>query len=168
MGTTDTEYWRKLRVGEVREMNCGDQAKILEYNNAFDIKIEFLDNYHYQTHCHYSNFQRGTVKNPYHPNKYGGVIGEGDNKISINQKMTKEYDAWIKMLARSKDEKYKQIETTYLDVDCCEEWMNFNTFADWFKENTIDYSGTKAVDKDWIKQGNKIYCPEYCAIVHLW
>ncbi len=44
--------------------------KIIEYNNATDIIVEFQDEQHYQTKSDYSNFRKGTIKN------WGKRVGE--------------------------------------------------------------------------------------------
>lgn len=153
------------RVGEIRTMNCGDNAIIIEYINSKNVVIKFLDEFNYIATVEYGNFCKGTIRNPYHKNVYGGYAGEGEYNFSKNSKPTRIYDKWVRMLQRSKDIEFKKRQTTYKEVDCCDEWLNFNVFVDWFNENDITSEERIELDKDWIKQGNKLYCPEYCSIV---
>lgn len=154
------------RIGETRKMSCGDYAKIIKYNNVNDVIVEFQDDHHYMCTVEYWNFARGHVKNPYHKNKYGGYIGVGDYKVSENRKGTYIYDAWIRMLERSYGEKFKERYPAYNDVTCCNEWLCFQNFAKWYEEHYYKVDGqSMEVDKDWIKFGNKVYCPEFCEVV---
>lgn len=155
------------RTGEVRKMNCGDYAEIIRCNGTLDIDVQFKDEFgHIVENALYCNFQRGTIKNPYHKNKYGAYLGAGNNEVTINRKATVARDAWARMIDRSKNEKFKEKNPAYKDTDCCEDWLCFQTFADWYNENYYTVDGqSMEVDKDWLKVGNQIYCPEYCSIV---
>lgn len=61
---------KKDRNGEEKYSNDGCLMKIIKYNNANDIIVEFQDEYHYQTKSQYSLFRKGTIKN------WGKRIGE--------------------------------------------------------------------------------------------
>lgn len=154
------------RLGEVRQMNCGDFAKIINYIDTKNVFVEFQDDFKYTCKVEYWNFARGNVKNPYHINCYGGYIGEGKYPMTVNKKGTYIYDAWVRMLERSKDESFKDKYPVYKDVNCCDEWLCFQNFAEWYDSHYYNVDGqAMEVDKDWIKFGNKIYCPEFCEIV---
>lgn len=61
---------------------------------------------------------------------------------------------------RCYDVKYSKKHPTYKDCTVCEEWHNFQTFAKWFDENYYEIENTiMDLDKDILKNGNKIYCP---------
>lgn len=157
------------RLGEIRQMNCGDYAKIVEYNKYKDIVVEFQDNYKVRVHTTYYNFLRGQVKNPYCPTVYGvGIIG-GKYKVSTNRIETKEYIAWYNMLKRCFDKNYKEKHQTYLNVDCCEEWLHFENFYEWLhnQDNFDRWLNNKGwnLDKDIIVKHNKIYYPDACCLV---
>lgn len=154
------------RLGETRQMNCGDFAKIIEYKDVKNVVVEFQDEHKYTCNAEYWNFARGAIKNPYHKNSYGGYVGVGNYPMTINKKSTYIYDAWIRMLERSKDESFKDKYPVYKDVDCCDEWLCFQNFAEWYDNHYYEVEGqAMEVDKDWIRFGNKIYCPEFCEIV---
>ena len=51
------------RLGEIRNNKRGTPMKIIRYDSADDIDIEFLDEFHYvKKHNTYSNFKSGGVK----------------------------------------------------------------------------------------------------------
>ena len=155
-----------VRLGEIKQMNCGDFAKIIEYKDVKNIVVEFQDEHRYVCSAEYWNFARGTIRNPYHKNCYGGYAGVGKYLMTINKKGTYIYDAWIRMLERSKDETFKNRYPVYKNVDCCDEWLCFQNFAEWYEDHYYEIDGqAMEVDKDWIKFGNKIYCPEFCEVV---
>lgn len=67
---------RTNRVNEEKYSNDGCLMKIIEYNSATDIVVEFQDKYHYRVSTSYGNFKKGTIKN------WGKRVGE---KIYNNQ-----------------------------------------------------------------------------------
>ena len=156
---------RTDRVGEIKKMSCGDYAKIVEYNSSLDVVVEFQDENKYTCNAEYWNFARGHVKNPYHKNQYGGHVGVGKYNITENRKGTYIYNAWIRVLERSFSENFKQRFPTYKNVTCCDEWLCFQNFAEWYEDNYYEIDGqSMELDKDWIQFENNIYCPELCVI----
>lgn len=158
------EILKKQRIGEERYNNSGDLMRIIEYNNSYQVLIEFQDDFKYQEMVLYSNFIKGTVKNPYHRILYNrGYIGVGSFRPSINRNSTIQYDAWRKMFDRCYG---KNQEDTYIGCEVCEEWYDFQVFAKWYTEHYWkDEKYPMQIDKDWLKFGNKIYSPETCEIV---
>lgn len=75
---------------------------------------------------------------------------------------TKAYCVWKDMLRRGYSEAYKNKRPTYEDVTVCEDWFDYQKFAEWFYNN---YKAGFQLDKDIIKRGNKIYCPEFCRFI---
>ena len=77
------------RTGETNISNEGCSIKIVEYNNARDITVEFQDGYKYRLHTRYEYFKNGKCKNPYYPSVYGhGYLGVDRNG---NVPKTKEF-----------------------------------------------------------------------------
>ena len=72
------------------------------------------------------------------------------------------YDVWVSMLKRCYSEKVQSRQPTYKGCIVCEEWLIFSNFKAWME--TQDWEG-KQLDKDLLKEGNKVYCPEYCIFV---
>lgn len=72
------------------------------------------------------------------------------------------YNVWKDMLRRGYSNSYKDKRPTYKDVTVCEEWFDYQSFAGWFYKN---YKEGYQLDKDLIKKGNKVYCPEFCRFI---
>lgn len=159
------------RLGTENHNNQGCLMKIIEYNSSTDIVIEFQDEYKTRVKSAWKEFSNGGIKNPYYPEVYGvGMVG---NKYptTLNNKQTKDYEAWCNMLQRCFDIKIKNKKRylTYQDVTCCDEWLLFNNFYEWLhSQNNYDkwLNGDKwAIDKDILIKENKIYSPDTCCLV---
>lgn len=141
---------------------------LIEYNSYSDIKIQFDDNWAAIVHTTYGHFKNGTVKNPYHPNKYGGIVGDKRNSSS-NGAMCKEYIAWYNILIRCYDVKHKIKSPRYIGCKVCDEWKYYWNFYDWIcaQENYDAWrkEDNWAIDKDIKFKHNKIYSPNNCLLV---
>lgn len=143
--------------------------KIIKYNNAHDVVVEFQDKYKANIHTEYKHFLSGNVKNPYYTSVFNvGMIG---NKYPsfVNGKSTKEHLMWRHMLERCFCDTFKNKHPTYENSSCCEEWLLFENFYEWLhsQENFDKWlNGERwAIDKDILIKGNKIYSPETCCLV---
>ena len=72
------------------------------------------------------------------------------------------YRKWKDVLKRCYSEKFQSKHQTYEGCSACEEWFTLSKFKAWME--TQDWEG-KNLDKDLLKEGNKIYSPEYCIFV---
>lgn len=108
-----------------------------------------------------------TRKSPYKKTICGmGYIGEGNYVVSINKTFTMEYRYWQSMISRCYNKKRHVKYITYKNVDCCNEWLNFQVFAKWFDENYYQVEGQRMdLDKDILHKGNKVYSPNDCIFV---
>lgn len=68
----------------------------------------------------------------------------------------------MNMLTRCYCKKYQEKRPTYTDCIVCEEWLIFSNFRKWGEVH--DYE-CKALDKDFLIEGNKVYSPETCVFV---
>ena len=169
------------RTGEVGVSNESCIMKIVEYDNANNIIVEFEDEHKYRLHTKYSNFKNGQCKNPYFASVLGhgylGVDKEGnvpktkefkDGKLCVTQ----EYHKWQNMLQRYFDNKYKEKKPTYKNVTCCSRWLCFANFLEDFailkQEYNWDENEKLNLDKDILHKGNKIYSLENCVLVPDW
>lgn len=144
---------RELRIGEEKTNYQNDIMKIISYNNANDIVVEFQDSNHGTVHTNYYNFKSKSVKNPYHPEVCGvGMIGDKYPARKPNGNPTKEYYAWRDMLRRCFDEKKIEKNPTYKDVVCSDDFLYYEIFYDWLhsQENFDRWLNGKgwAIDKD--------------------
>jgi hypothetical protein len=96
-----------------------------------------------------------------------GYIGEGPYKIRINGKKTTSYIVWEQMIRRCYSSKQQEsISKSYVDCEVCEEWHNYQNFAQWYEENYYEVPDQHMqVDKDILIKGNKIYSPDTCVII---
>ena len=160
------ENFKEQREGEVNTSNEGYELKIIKYENRRNVYVEIQDKYKTIVKVQYIQFKKGEIKNPYHPNKFGGYIGVGKFESSISNKKTKAYQTWIDMLKRCYDERYKEKEPTYKDCHVCNEWLNFQNFAEWFYNNYYEIEEQRMhLDKDVLYKNNKIYSPKTCIFV---
>ena len=152
------------RVGEKFIILDGYEAEIINYKKATDIDVRLNTGVILTTT--YSNLKKGCLKNPYHPSVYGvGYMGVGKYTSQINGKLWKGYDVWHSFLRRSYWKGYHASEKSYKDVTVCDEWHNFQNFAEWFEENYKDYMQGWDLDKDIICSDCKIYSPQTCTFV---
>jgi hypothetical protein len=152
---------RTNRQGEWWVNNDGDNLLIVEYNGVNDCTIKFDDGTILKN-IKYHNIISGGVKNNNRRSVFGvGYIGYGKHKASIKSKHTKCYSIWRGMLQRCYYQ-YKDFNVSYKDVVVCQEWHNFQNFAEWFEENYID--GWQ-LDKDLLSTGYKVYSPITCCFI---
>ena len=173
---------RKIdRTGETNISNEGCVMKILEYNNRFDITVEFQDEHKYRVHTRYGYFKNGQCKNPFFASVFGhgylGVDKEGNVPNTYESKDGKnvhtwEYNKWLGMLRRCFDNKLKDRYPTYKDATCCDRWLCFANFLEDFEVLKQEYSWNENeklnLDKDILHKGNKIYGLENCVLVPQW
>lgn len=98
---------------------------------------------------------------------YGvGYIGEGKYSSKEEGKRSKVYDIWHSILARCYDKKTVSKFPTYNNCTVCDEWLDYQNFAQWYNDNYYQIENEKmCVDKDILFKGNKTYSPETCCIV---
>ena len=169
------------KTGETNISNEGCIMKIVEYNNAKDIIVEFQDEHKYRVHTSYQNFKKGKCKNPFFASVFGyGYLGVDKNsnvpkmsEFKDGKKInTWEYNKWQSMLKRCFDNKYKEKHPTYKDTACCERWLCFANFLEDFGilKNEYNWSEdeTLNLDKDILHKNNKIYSLENCVLVPDW
>lgn len=142
--------------------------KIICYRSWDDIDVEFLDEYKFiKEHTTYSNFKKGEIKNPYDKSVFDvGYIGAGKymTRNRILRKPETSYETWTSMLERC----YKNEKSfpAYFGVcSVCDEWLNFQSFAEWFENNKYEVDERLHIDKDILFPGNKVYSPNMCLLV---
>ena len=154
------------RTGEEGHNNFGSKMIISKYNNSKDIDV-YLPEYNcYVKNVMYKDFKKGNIKCPYEKRTYGiGYIGEGKYKSMENGKLSKCYITWKSMLERCYYKKLNR-NPTYKDVIVCDEWHNFQNFAEWYYNNYYEIPNkVMCLDKDILFKGNKVYSPETCVFV---
>lgn len=158
------EKAKNERLGEINKNTFGTKMKIIEYDNARSIVVEFQDDYKYKKRCEYRQFKNGQVKNPYDKEVCKvGFIGIGDNNRVKNKE---EYHHWRNILLRCYDAYHINEFPTYKDCFTEEYLHNFQNFVQWYKENYYECNGERMhIDKDILEKGNKIYDREHMIFV---
>jgi hypothetical protein len=72
------------------------------------------------------------------------------------------YRKWHSMIGRCYSKKRHLTQPTYINCTVCDEWLTFSKFKAWME--CQDWEG-KQIDKDILKLGNKVYCPDACIFI---
>lgn len=156
------------KIGDINYNTNGEKMEVIAVSSYGDITIQFEDGT-IKEHVSYARFKDGMVKNYMSPSVLGIGI-TGNEKVRINGVHTKEYRTWRRMLIRCYANEDNESLKTYKDCSVCEEWKYFPNFKQWchsqdnwnkVMENPKEFQ----LDKDIIKKGNRIYCPDYCSFV---
>ena len=156
------------RTGEFGYNNDGERMVIVRYGYRRDIDVQFTKDGTIVEHKHYNDFKKGCISNPMTPSLYGiGCIGIGKFKSrDENGKPTKAYIAWKHMMKRCYDLKFQEKYPTYKGCTVCQEWWNFQVFAEWYYSHYYEIENERmALDKDILCKGNKLYSPDTCVFV---
>ena len=155
------------RTGERGINTFGSEMIIVGYRMNRDIDVYFPEYDWIAKNREYKNFKNDKIKCPYERRVFGvGYIGEGKYKTTENGKNTRIYSTWHDMLRRCYSEKVHERNPTYIDCEVCEEWYDFQAFAEWYEKNYYEIEGEiMHLDKDILHKGNKIYSKETCIFV---
>ncbi len=150
-------------VGQEFYNNYGEKAIVIEHDGYAHITIKSTNGY--IRNVSFQKLKEKNWKTPYAlTNRNKGYIGEGKYSSKINDIKTPEYLAWNGMLDRCYCDHSKK-HKAYVGCSVCDEWLNFQNFAEWYNDNLWNCDERIAVDKDILHKGNKIYTPENCIIV---
>ena len=163
------EDFKTQRVGTIKENYQGCKMKVIRYENANDITIQFLDDYRTEINSNWVNFQTGGIKNPMFPTvRDVGIVG---NEVSIveNGQKIKEYQTWVNIINRCYNNRNTNRDRTYSDCSLDEKWLYFPNFYRWIISQP-NYEKWKKdtswqIDKDILCKGNRIYSENTCCLV---
>ena len=165
----------KYVIGAVFESKSGGKFEIIEIVDCNYVKIRFLDEFQFEKIVKKDLIRKNSVKNPYKPTIFGvGYFGVGPYRAKYGSaakgaRSSVEYNTWQNMLQRCYYDKCIS-RVSYNSVSVCNEWHNFQNFAEWycskakiFKGNVV---GRLHVDKDIISKGtSSVYSPETCCLI---
>ena len=151
-------------VGKVCQSKLSGDFKILKYNDARDVEIQFLKT-GFETVVELGNIKSGKVKDPYVPSVYGiGIVGT-KYLISEGDVLTKEYVLWCNMLQRCYSDTYQKKQPTYKDCEVSENFKYYEYFYEWC-QNQIGFGECGfQLDKDLLTKGNKVYSENTCVFI---
>ena len=151
-------------VGKVCKSKLSGDFKILKYNDAKDVEIQFLKT-GYETTVELGSIRKGNVKDPYAPSVCGVGITGTKYSPSINGVKTKEYVLWMSMLIRCYNESFKKKRQTYEGCEVSNKFKSYEYFYEWCnKQIGFDVSGFE-LDKDLLMKGNKVYSEDTCVFI---
>ena len=144
--------------------NQGYEISIIDYKGANNCTIEFNDKHKTILHTiKMEHVRKGNIKNPFHPLVWGvGYLGIREYKKDYDIELKPTYKKWNRLLERGYSKTLKEKYPTYKDIVVCEDWHNFQNFAEWYEEN---YKEGFQLDKDILIKGNKIYSEDTCCFV---
>jgi len=161
-------------LGMIFESNCCGKFKVVEKSNRFYTDYRGVKTYYWKCIFLETNFVKyslktailnGNVKDYRHKSVYNvGCLGDDYEELKDGDI----YETWIRMMGRC----YNQNNKSYkFNNTVCERWHNYCNFHNDYKkllgyEDMINNSNVKfSLDKDFIKEGNKIYSFETCIII---
>ena len=155
-------------VGKVCKSKSSGDFKVVKYNNARDVEVQFL-NTGYEATVELGSIRKGEVKDRYLPSVYGvGVIGER-YPSTINGVQTKEYELWKGMLQRCYSDALKKKYPTYEGCEVSDKFKSYEYFYEWCNKQigfSNDGDGNPfQLDKDLLIKGNKIYSESTCVFI---
>lgn len=155
------------KVGEININTFGSKMIIAKYRKYNDIDVYFPEYDWTYYHTRYEHFKNGRIKCPYESRYYDkGYIGDGKYALSMNGIDTKVARIWSHMLERCYSNNLHKKYPTYKDCEVCDEWLNFQNFAEWCEKNYYEIEGERMdLDKDILSKNNKIYSPDTCIFV---
>lgn len=155
-----------IEVGCIFTNTQGCKAKVIKKKGQGNFLMEYQDDEKYRRIYPYKALSTGNFWNPYHKSYYGvGYIGAGKYRSSINNEMQRSFIVWQGILQRCYGDIPKARSNNSQDTfTVCDEWHNYQNFADWYVSHVFDISDFD-VSVSVMKSGNKHYCPEYCELL---
>ena len=154
-----------VKEGDIFTNTDGCEYVVLKYNGSRNVLIRFLDTDAHEMIVETGSIFKGCIKNPFHRRALGvGFMGVGAYSSGVKESPDRgaAYRKWKCMLERC----YGCRDlVAYKDVVVCEEWHNFQNFANWATEQKGFTEKGWELDKDILSNGVKIYSPETCAFI---
>lgn len=156
-----------VEVGDIFETNLNGKLEVIEYKNAFNVKVRFLDT-GYETVVEASQIRSGEVRDWTLPRAVGVGIG-WESGVNLSKTYPRHHGLWQNMLNRCYNNKTGCVGK-YVNCSVSEDFLSFENFKTWCDNqigfNTKDDKGKVfALDKDILVKGNLIYSENTCCFV---
>jgi hypothetical protein len=152
-----------MKAGDIFKSNRHGDVEVLAYEAWHKVKVKFL-NTGYVRYVRCDKLQEGKIRDPYSRTVHGiGYRGEGKFKGTGEHKDI--WGKWAAMIRRCYGY-HSPTDTSdkcYEGVTVCEEWHNYQNFAQWYMDN----GGAQRLhlDKDKRSGDQKIYSPSTCCFL---
>ena len=143
-------------VGKVCKSKSSGDFKVLKYNNAKDVEIQFLKT-GYEATVGLGHIKIGNVKDPYAPSVHGVGVTGTKYPITVDDVITKEYDLWHNMLQRCYSGAFKNKNPTYEGCEVITNFKYYECFYEWCHKQIGFGNQGWHLDKDLLIKGNKVY-----------
>lgn len=161
---------KKNLTGKVFTTNSGWTCQVTDYKDAHNVNVRWQDGSESVERT--TALKLGSIKPLNQPSVEGiGFIGVGrfvprsyKNGTQLSEKV---YGYWIRMFSRCYNplELNKPRNARYRDVHICEEWHNFQNFAEWALQQVNSESLDYELEKDLFGGVTKYYAPENCCFL---
>jgi hypothetical protein len=167
------------RVGHKFVTNSGWNGEVIEWKDAFNVKVKWQDGSESTTS--WADIKGGSIKPLFQPSVCGiGYVGEGRfiprsyKKLQEGKEYAPDvlYAYWMRMITRCYNEKEqaKPSSRAYIGCSVDSDWHNFQNFLEWATVNPhygkLDDAGKIwHLDKDIVDIGNRVYRASSCVFV---
>lgn len=163
----------KALIGCYFKTKQGYLIRIIGGSTLKQMQYQFQDEFGYIGCTTIQNIRKGEIRNPYHKNEFGGYLGEGSFKGNDYV-----YNIWHSLIVRGTGAKskysYYRDSQLYQDCKICNEWLNYNIFAQWYTSNIskLNPNYSYEIDKDLLyplyknqSGGWKLYSPTTVVLI---
>ena len=151
-------------VGKVCKSKSSGDFKVLKYNDAKDVEIQFI-NTGFEVVVELGSIRKGEVKDSYSPSVYGvGILGT-KYPSKVNGVLTKEYVLWRDMLGRCYSDNSKKKYPTYESCEVSDKFKSYEYFYEWCNKQIGFSNQSWQLDKDLLIKGNKVYSEDSCVFI---
>lgn len=157
-------------VGKIYKTTHSGDVLVVGYGGANKVLVRFKDTGH-ERFTTLDELRKGCVVDRTKPKGENlWCLGDGKYKTRVSGVLTREFNIWKGVTRRCLLKSQKILQPTYEDVTVCDEWLNFQNFAEWCNQQNGFHSLTDSgenfqLDKDILVKGNKIYSPDTCCFV---
>lgn len=148
-----------LNVGDVLPSKMTGDFEIVAIRNATQVDIVFVNNPDHVQTITATRARIGNVSDPFYPTVENiGFMGVGEHECYVNGKLNPIYRVWRGMLDRA----YHDGNNA---TSVCQEWWNYQTFADWYVETLGDITEKMTVVFDVLDPNATVYNPVHTTMV---